>query len=540
MSVRAGGAANTRLPGSLPRMGWRLWLLLLILIPVSSSPVVAAFSGGETPVSPLSMVPLAAIVLIVIIPFLLRGGRFPALVWPLMAFCMFALLSAANSFFLPLFPFKGQTSIDRVVRALITIGVGVSFYLSAVIVVRDERRLRYSIKAIYIGLIGLLLWSTVQAWLVLDGSERIPLTITRIHHIFSVRDLWGDRVTGMAFEPSWLGDQLVVLYIPLLLSSVSLKRSAFSVRVKKISIEWLLLFWSIFILFLTQSRISFLSMFALLSAAFMYLGVKWNRKLLRNKFKLSGRNLIWVQLIGIMFFLAILVSLLIGAGWVLSRVDDRLAMLFSIPPRIREFAYFYPNEAQFELANSLAFAERVVYWATGWRVFSAYPIVGVGPGNMGFFFERFLPPYGFQLTEMQNVLQLAEFGFPNPKNLWVRLLAEGGLIGFSSYFVWYLLIAIGAFAVWRETRGYIQVIGLASLIGALTFFVEGFSIDTYALPQGWIIFGLLTASISFSGLLEGPDGKYSAAQEGNHLGQSQHSRRAETSAPAEGQMENRE
>jgi O-antigen ligase len=127
----------------------------------------------------------------------------------------------------------------------------------------------------------------------------------------------------------------------------------------------------------------------------------------------------------------------------------------------------------------------------------------VGPGNAGFFFTRYLPPYGFQLTEIQQVLDRIDFGFPNPKNFWIRLLAEGGLVGFSSYFIWYTLSIAGALKLWHTSDRIYRVIGFAGVIGAVTYFVEGFSIDSYALPQFWLLCGILTAAISQSGLLHG-------------------------------------
>ena len=89
---------------------------------------------------------------------------------------------------------------------------------------------------------------------------------------------------------------------------------------------------------------------------------------------------------------------------------------------------------------------------------------------MGFFFEENLPAYGYQLTEIQDVLNLTEFGFPNPKILWIRLLSETGILGFSSYFSWYVLTGIGAILLWRKGNGIIRVIGLAGGLAAITFF----------------------------------------------------------------------
>jgi O-antigen ligase len=475
------------------QIGWWLWLLLLITLPVTSSPVVARFSGGETPVSPLALIPLAGVVIVVIVPHLVKGGKLSRLALPLIAFSLFAFVSAAISVTLPLIPFKGQTHLGRLTRGLVTLGIGIAFYFSAMIIPDTQQRLKTSLRAIYFGLIAMLLWSSVQAWLVLDGSARVPLITTRIHHLFSVRDPLGTRVTGMAYEPSWLGDQLVVLYIPLLLSSVAQGISVFNIGKQRISIELFLLIWSFFILLLTQSRISFFSLLILGTVAFFYLGGRGIRRLARRTVRPPGKRLLWGG--GILFLLGLWCVVIYTSLLTLSRVDDRMTYLLRAPTRLEEFEYFFPNEAGFELADQLAFAERIVYWTAGLRTFSHYPLLGVGTGNMGFFFEENLPAYGYQLTEIRDVLKLTEFGFPNPKNLWIRLLSEGGILGFSTYFTWYLLSGLGAILLWRKGSGIIRVIGLAGGFAAITFFIEGFSLDSYALPQIWIVFGFVAAAI---------------------------------------------
>jgi O-antigen ligase len=193
--------------------------------------------------------------------------------------------------------------------------------------------------------------------------------------------------------------------------------------------------------------------------------------------------------------LASIVAVALGFGWMMGQVDERMQNLLSIPERITEIHYFFPNEEIHEAANRLAFAERTVYWTTAFRTFGEHPILGVGPGNSGFYFENILPAYGRNLTEIQNVLNLQQYGFPNPKNFWVRLLAENGIIGFLCFTTWLSIVGIASGFLWRKGGGYSQLIGLAGLIGIITFFVEGFSLDTYALPHNWILFGLVTAGI---------------------------------------------
>lgn len=478
------------------KIGWLFWAVLLITVPLTSSPIVANLIGYETPVSPLAILPAAGIVLLILIPYFLGHGKLPALVWPLFAFLLFTLISAAYSMTLPLYPFKGVTGPDRLLRGLTTLGIGLSFFLSAAIMPDNESKIKSSLRFLYLGFFGVMVWASVQAVLVLDGSERVPLVITRIHHLFSTRDPLGDRITGMAYEPSWMGDQLVILYIPFLLGSVFSGSTVFPRRWGRLSLEMIFLVWAGFILLLTQSRISLLSLLVVFVCSGLVYGFK---QIGRIKSASSSRFIRrFGDWLGLGLMILLLAAIVFAAGWAISQADERMAALLSLTEGLEEFEYYHPNETIYVLANELAFAERIVYWSVGMRTFSEYPLLGVGPGNTGFFFETLLPPFGYQLTEIQNVLEQAIFGFPNPKNLWIRLLSEGGILGAGSFFVWYLLTALGALVIWQRSEGISRVVGLAGLIWAIAFFVEGFSLDTYALPQTWMVSGFVTAVFGFS------------------------------------------
>jgi O-antigen ligase len=487
---------------TIERVVWILWMVLLISIPITSSPFVASFSGGETPVSPLALFPLVAIVVLYLLPELILGKKLPQLFWPLVGFVLISLISAIASVRLQIYPFKGIDQGARLIRALLTLGIGISFYTIAAWLPADKQRLVHSIRALYLGLVLMLIWSSVQAVIVLDGSDRMPLVVTRIHHLFSVRDPLPNRVTGMAFEPSWLGDQLVVLYLPFLLSSVVHGWSVFPRTNRWVTFEFFLLIWAVFILFLTQSRISFLTVLLLMVAGYFVFGYKIIKRVAwssERPLERPGYQSLLISLLVIVLLLSLLIGGIIGLGRVLSDLDPRLDNLFSVHRRVSEFAYFHPNEAIFEAAGELAFAERLTYWAVGFRTFAANPILGVGPGNTGFFFEENLPAYSQELVEIQNVIRDQDFGFPNPKNLWIRLLSESGILGFSFYWVWYVLLT--SLSVWltQSLKSYGSVFGLAGLLILGAQAIEGFSIDTYALPHFWIAVGILTASGSQCG-----------------------------------------
>ena len=481
------------------RIIWVLWITLLVCVPITSTPLLSQTAGGETPVGPLALFPLAALVLLWLAPYILRGGKLPGSFKPLLAFAVVSIVAAGTAAFLPILAYKGQVPITRGARALATLAIGLAFYLAAVILPDSDPRRRSSVRAIYAGALLTLAWSTIQAGVVLSRADHVPLVITQIHHLFSVRDPLVDRVMGMAYEPSWLGNQLMVLYVPLLMSSTLVRQSVFPWRRGWLSVESGMLIWSLLILALTKSRISQVSFLVL--ASVMLAALAWTAlRAAQERLGLAPspgwnvRRLLQISVNSILL-LAIVAALFLGAGAAATQIDPRLWALPSIRERIDEIQYLYPNDGLFALGDRLAFSERIVYWTAAFRTFSLYPLLGVGPGNAGFFFEQTLPEYGYRLAEIQALIRESSFGFPNPKNLWAKLLAETGIAGFLLFGLWFVLMGIGAAVLRRRGDGFDRFLGLAGMIVFLTQLVEGFSMDTFALPQLWLIFGLATGAL---------------------------------------------
>jgi O-antigen ligase len=474
-------------------------MALLVCVPITSTPLLSQTAGGETPVGPLSLFPLAALVLLWLAPYILRGGKLPGLVKPLLAFAVVSIAAAGMAAFLPILAYKGQIPIAREARALATLAIGLSFYLAAAVLPDTELRRRASVRAIYAGALLTLAWSTVQAGVVLSRADHVPLVITQIHHLFSVRDLLIDRVMGMAYEPSWLGNQLMVLYVPLLASSTLERQSVFPWRRGWLSVESVMLVWSLLVLALTKSRISQVSFLVLASVILAVLAWKALREVQRRLGLApppgwNARRLL-LGAVNSILLVAIVAALILGAGAAATQMDPRLWALPSIRERIDEIQFMYPNDGLFALGDRLAFSERIVYWTAAFRTFSLHPLLGVGPGNAGFFFEQALPEYGYRLAEIQALIRESSFGFPNPKNLWAKLLAETGIAGFLLFCLWFASMGIGAAVLRRGGEGLDRTLGLAGMIVFLTQLVEGFSMDTFALPQLWLVFGLATAAL---------------------------------------------
>jgi O-antigen ligase len=143
-------------------------------------------------------------------------------------------------------------------------------------------------------------------------------------------------------------------------------------------------------------------------------------------------------------------------------------------------------------ANQLVFAERLIFWQAGWNIFNDHPIMGVGLGNAGYFFPEKLSAFSWALTEIRTLLY-RQTALPNIKSLWVRLLAETGIVGFALFVVWCYLLWQSAQFLRRQRQPLYRMLGMAGSFALIGLLIEGFSLDTFALPYFWISFGLLSA-----------------------------------------------
>ena len=179
------------------------------------------------------------------------------------------------------------------------------------------------------------------------------------------------------------------------------------------------------------------------------------------------------------------VILLGGLGLGLSRLDPRMAKLFSFDFNNPDGIFYY--------ANDLTFVSRLVYWQSGWNIFGQFPWLGTGLGNAGFYMVSNFSAYTWRLVEIRDLVYRSS-SLLNIKSLWVRLLAETGITGFTIFIAW-------LWGLWQTSRiietsddklfRALSWMGKFVIIGLI---FEGFSVDTFALPYYWFSLGILTAA----------------------------------------------
>ncbi|MDX1437650.1 MAG: hypothetical protein R3335_12605, partial [Anaerolineales bacterium] len=119
----------------------------------------------------------------------------------------------------------------------------------------------------------------------------------------------------------------------------------------------------------------------------------------------------------------------------------------------------------------------------------------VGLGTTGFFFPEKIPAFGWGLWEIQQLFFRLPY-LPNLKSMWVRILTETGIIGFAFFTTWYYLLWRSAKALAFRQARLLKTIALAGLLVLIAYLIEGFSIDSFAMPYLWVSMGLLTAAVS--------------------------------------------
>ena len=475
------------------RATWWLWALLLLTIPVTSHPWVARLTG-KTGVSPLAGIPLLLLVVAWLPWQIVRRRSLPATAAVLLAFCVAALAASAAALLLPLVPIDGFGLVGRELRALLTLAIGVCFFLVAAMLPATRGQVNASLRWIYGGEMLLLAYSAFQVARLPFAFNPVPEKVVAFHRLFSIRDPLRARVTGFAFEPSWLGDQLVMLYLPLTLASVWVAFSAFDRRPRRRSLELALGLGSVLVLFFTFARLAWLSFFLQLAA--LLVATVWARLGPREAGvgsavgKVRGRRS-YTRLGGAAAMVLLLLTLAAGLILLGAALDTRFAASLAADVQtVFEGRHPWP----YALANQLKYGERLMYWIGGFRIFSEFPVLGVGLGNAGFLLPDTVPGFAFTLPEAIDTLRLGVYGVPNTKSLWIRLLAETGMIGFSLFAVYVAGIGVLGARLMRRAESMAKAIGLAALLGIGALIVEGFSLDTFALPQLWLLPGLAVAA----------------------------------------------
>jgi hypothetical protein len=198
-----------------------LWAAALVSLPVTSFRWFP-FLGETTYIRPLALYPLVLLLLLLLIQAIRRQRPFPwtGSVILLAGFVAAAVTVTSLGFLIAPLPLRGQDYSGRAIRALITLVIGLAFFLSAAWMNRDETEVKFTLRWMLVGFGLDLAWSGLQAVTFYTGLLNKEM-VTHWQLAFSMRELVRtNRISGLAYEPAWLAGQIVTLYLPILFAAL--------------------------------------------------------------------------------------------------------------------------------------------------------------------------------------------------------------------------------------------------------------------------------------------------------------------------------
>jgi O-antigen ligase len=463
-----------------------LWLALVATLPITSLPLVAKILHTSS-VAPASLIFLGALCVLWLPVYLKKDGKFPFQTKIVLVFLFFALISTFLSFFYFLPAYKDNGLLSSVLEGVAILVVGILFYLITVIAPNSNSKLRNTLRVINWSGAVMIFWALLFQVVTYAAPGNIVNAFRSIQSHFSTSMLYVNRASGFASEPSWLANILNIVYLPYWLSATISRFTAHPKKIWKLSFENLLLIGGGITLFATFSRAGLVAFLLVLAFLFIRFNI-WAIRKISQKWS-SSRLKIFFNIGFVLLVVLIYILVVFGSLYAFSKFDPRMAQVFSIEVLKQGGLAKY-----FEV---LQFGERVTYWQTGWRIFIQYPIFGVGLGNAGFFFQNLLPDNAWQLTEVRRLLY-SSAGLMNVKSMWLRILAELGIVGFSVFVVFLITSGLTAKELVSRKSEMDKTIGWMGIFMLIAFLIEGFSVDSFALPYLWFTLGLVAADWRWS------------------------------------------
>ncbi len=456
----------------LPRI---LWAAALLAIPVTSFRWFP-FLGESTLVRPLALYPLA-----LLFPLLLIQAwrKKITLIWPgafvaLGAFVLFIFTATSFGVLIDPIPLRGQEYLGRAIRALATVLIGLVFFVTAVWMNKDENDLRFSVKWIFAGLCLTIAWSGLQAVTFYTGLLDKEMA-THWQLAFSMRELVRtNRISGFAYEPAWLAGQLATIFIPFLFASIL-------TNFRLTRLKWLepvLLAFSLLVLLATYSRGGLLTTVAAAGLTFLFFG----RDLLRSS---------WTWFIN--GFRARAVDILFRVSMILAVVAV-FAGVFLFLGQKNFFRRMWETDATTlsEYIVDINAGARGAYSAGAWAAYEEYPLTGSGLGASGFYIYQNLPDWSLTtVPEIAKQLNPENRLYPNPKNIYVRLFAETGLIGFFLFLAFQLHVLGDVLSLNLRNAPWARFAAVAGVFAWLAITFYNFTQDSLATPNIWLVSGIL-------------------------------------------------
>jgi O-antigen ligase len=88
--------------------------------------------------------------------------------------------------------------------------------------------------------------------------------------------------------------------------------------------------------------------------------------------------------------------------------------------------------------------------------------------------------------------------YPNPKNMYARLLAETGLVGFILFVAFLFSLLADSLIALRQTSPRLRFLGIAGLFSWIAIALYNVTQDSFATPNLWINLGILAGMTAYT------------------------------------------
>jgi len=419
---------------SLSRLERILWLCLLLVVPVSSSPALPF--GEGTLARPLAIVPAVLLLLLAgfRILFLRQRPRLAGDGFVLLG--LFTLYAVSSGLWvvmnLPDTVFKGQTPFDSLLRALLTWGAGLAFYIVARLQVRTDEDVRISLRYLFIGMSVSIAFAGLQVVAIAQQGE-VLRAVQAVTDLLAVHyDGLVSRAQGMTFEPSWLATQIIALLTPTLIAR-AISRQEFIGRgagpgfVLRLAGGFAV---AIAGMLFSGSRFGLAAMIGMLMAS-------------AAAAALRGRLMAAATLFAVLLAGGggLATMSLFGAGAGATYVTGPLAYLSGTA----DLDQATGSDLATGVTDALALAGRFAAGEAAGLTWLDHPVLGVSLGNNYRYFSEYAPDWAFTTQLFTNGAKEG-LGWLDPnspekgnaKNMILRLLSETGAIGLGLFALFFL------------------------------------------------------------------------------------------------------
>ena len=453
-----------------------LWGAALMALPVTSFRYFPGMGEG-TLVRPLAFYPIALLLPLLVVQWFRGKTTFPraGALTPLAGFVLVVLVASSFGAWLDPIPLRGQEYFGRVIRAWATLVIGISFFIAAVWMNRNEDDLKFSVRWILAGFALDVAWSGVQA-LAFYTPILPKVTVTHWQLAFSMRELVKtNRVSGMAYEPAWLAGQIATVYLPWLFASLLT-----GVRVTRFKwLEIILLGFAGLLILATYSRGGLLTAGAATALTFLLVG--------RAELRSTWTWFVSKSLILRAGVLTLAIGAILGAGLFLAQKGYIARMFESDAESVEEFV----------VENSAG--ARSAYLVSAMGVYEESPVLGVGLGASGLYMYDHLPDWSLTVVpEIAKQLNPESKLYPNPKNMYARLLAETGLIGFVLFIAFLFSLLADSLTALQHKNSYARFLGIAGLFSWIAIAIYNATQDSFATPNLWVNLGILAGVMAYA------------------------------------------